>query len=89
MAAATGTEPAVVIRMGAAQQRENPPDLPVVVTDPEDAELLPNFEHRSKIRDRQRSFLGGSSYLRLWDAPAIHLAEALHVIVRKANIRFQ
>jgi hypothetical protein len=37
MAAAIGTEPAVVIKMGTAQRREDRTDLPVVVTDPKDA----------------------------------------------------
>jgi hypothetical protein len=51
MAAATGTEPAVMIKNGRGATAGGLAGPSTVVTDPEDVRSLPNFERRSKIRD--------------------------------------
>lgn len=51
MAAATGAEPAVMIKNERGATPGGLAGPSTVVTDPEEVGSLPNFERRSKIRD--------------------------------------
>jgi hypothetical protein len=90
MAAATGTEPAVMIENGRGATAGGLAGASSVVTDPEDVGSLPNFERRSKIRDLLTFVFGREFLPRVAGCPSpTSCVDAFHVIVPRTKYSLQ